>query len=81
MKRAILDWPFGDDVPQTSNRAELPAVIAALRFRYWPGEGFCTFVFATDSVYVVEGSSSWAGTGLRNGWTTSAGLAVKNGDL
>jgi ribonuclease HI len=73
--------PFGDDSLQTSNRAELRAVIAALRFRYWPGEGFRTFVVATDSEYAVEGSTNWARTWVRNGWTTSAGLAVKNRDL
>jgi ribonuclease HI len=52
--------PFGDDGPQTSNLAELRAVIAALRFRFWPGEGFRTFVVAADSEYVVEGATTWA---------------------
>jgi ribonuclease HI len=73
--------PFGDDAIQTSNRAELRAVIAAVRFRYWPGEGFRTLVIATDSEYVVEGSTQWARTWVRNGWVKQGGGAVKNKDL
>ncbi|PIG85502.1 hypothetical protein AARAC_011077 [Aspergillus arachidicola] len=33
------EGPTGEAHPQTSNRAELRAVIAALRFRFWTGEG------------------------------------------
>ncbi|KAJ4154118.1 hypothetical protein LMH87_010581 [Akanthomyces muscarius] len=78
--------PWGDDAIQTSNRAELRAVIAALRFRYWPGEGFSTAVIATDSEYVVEGSTQWAKTWVRNGWKTRGqrgtdSVNVKNKDL
>ncbi|KAH6842276.1 ribonuclease H-like domain-containing protein [Chaetomium sp. MPI-CAGE-AT-0009] len=73
--------PFGAAAAQTSNRAELRAVIAALRFRHWPGEGFRTFVVATDSEYVVEGATKWAKTWMENGWKTSAGNDVKNKDL
>jgi ribonuclease HI len=73
--------PFGDDGIQSSNRTELRAVIAALGFRYWPGEGFHTIVFATDSEYVVEGSTNWAKTWVENGWKTSKGTGVKNRDL
>ncbi|KAK4147295.1 RNase H domain protein [Dichotomopilus funicola] len=72
--------PFGDDAFQTSNRAELRAAIAALRFRHWPGEGFECLVIATDSEYVVEGATSWARKWFRNGWRTRAG-PVKNKDL
>ncbi|KAK4194086.1 RNase H domain protein [Triangularia verruculosa] len=49
--------PFGADGIQTSNLAELRAVIAALRFRHWPGEGFHTMVIATDSEYVRGGEA------------------------
>ncbi|KAK8071167.1 hypothetical protein PG997_011370 [Apiospora hydei] len=73
--------PFGDDAIQTSNRAELRAVIAALRFRHWAGENFHTAVIATDSEYVVEGSTVWAKTWVRNGWKTSGRAPVKNSDL
>ncbi|KIH89492.1 hypothetical protein SPBR_07596 [Sporothrix brasiliensis 5110] len=72
--------PFGDPHDQTSNRAELRAVIAALRFRYWPGEDFHTLVIATDSEYVVEGCTTWARTWIRNGWRTRLG-PVKNKDM
>ena len=73
--------PTGEVHPQTSNRAELRAVIAALRFRAWPGEGFNSLVIATDSEYVVEGVTSWVRGWLRRGWKTSMGAAVKNRDL
>jgi ribonuclease HI len=73
--------PFGDDGDQTSNRAELRAVIAALRFRHWTGEGFHTLVIATDSAYTAEGSTKWAKTWVKNGWTTHTGAEVKNKDL
>ena len=73
--------PFGDDGTQTSNRAELRAVVAALRYRHWGGEGFKTIVIATDSEYVVEGSTKWARTWVSNGWKTNAGADVKNKDM
>ncbi|QKX63302.1 uncharacterized protein TRUGW13939_10471 [Talaromyces rugulosus] len=72
--------PFGDPSLQTSNRAELRAVIAALRFRVWNGEGFRSIVIATDSEYVAEGATTWVRTWLKNGWNGRAG-PVKNKDL
>ncbi|BCS30180.1 uncharacterized protein APUU_80483A [Aspergillus puulaauensis] len=73
--------PTGERHPQTSNRAELRAALAALRFRFWPGEGFDTLVIATDSAYMVNGATSWIRGWARNGWKTSAGASVKNRDL
>ncbi|KAE8132728.1 ribonuclease H-like domain-containing protein [Aspergillus pseudotamarii] len=73
--------PTGEAHQQTSNRAELRAVIAALRFRFWTGEGFNNLVIATDSEYVVEGVTSWVRGWIRRGWKTSIGAAVKNRDL
>ncbi|KAE8150408.1 ribonuclease H-like domain-containing protein [Aspergillus avenaceus] len=73
--------PTGEAHPQTSNRAELRAVIAALRFRVWTGEGFDSLVIATDSEYVVEGATSWVRRWLQRDWKTSIGQAVKNRDL
>lgn len=72
--------PFGDDGLQTSNRAELRAVIAALRYQNWVGEGFHTVVVTTDSEYVVDGCTKWIRKWIRSGWkTTQAGGAdVKN---
>ncbi|KAI1073341.1 hypothetical protein LB507_011668 [Fusarium sp. FIESC RH6] len=73
--------PFGDDQSQTSNRAELRAIIGALGFRHWTGEGFTRLVFATDSEYVVKGATAWVSGWLRKGWKTSSGDRVKNRDL
>lgn len=73
--------PWGDYHEQTNNRAELRAVLAALRFRYWPGEGFNKLVIATDSEYVAKGATEWVLGWIRNGWRTSAGGAVRNRDL
>ncbi|SCO24419.1 unnamed protein product [Fusarium fujikuroi] len=73
--------PFGDDHSQTSNRAELRAIIGALSFRHWNGEGFTRLVFATDSEYVVKGATAWVSGWLRKGWKTSSGDRVKNRDL
>ena len=73
--------PFGDAGGQTSNRAEMRAVLAALRFRHWPGEGLRSLVIATDSEYVVEGATAWVRGWVRNGWRTRNGGAVKNRDL
>lgn len=75
------EGPTGKQHPQTSNRAELRAVIAALRFRFWTGEGFNSLVIATDSEYVVEGATKWVRTWLQNGWKTRLGASVKNKDL
>ena len=65
----------------TSNRAELRAVIAALRLRYWPGEGFSRIVIATDSEYVVRGICELVDNWQENGWRTSKGGPIKNKDL
>ncbi|KAI0466992.1 ribonuclease H-like protein [Xylaria cf. heliscus] len=73
--------PFGDASIQSSNRAELRAVIAALRLRHWPGEGFDTVVIATDSEYVTAGSTEWAKSWVQNGWKTAGKADVKNKDL
>ncbi|KAH6646102.1 ribonuclease H-like domain-containing protein [Truncatella angustata] len=73
--------PFGDDGIQSSNRAELRAVIAALRFRDWDVEGYYTIIIATDSAYVVQGCCKWVKTWIRHGWKTNARADVKNRDL
>lgn len=73
--------PTGKEHPQTSNRAELRAVIAACRYRVWIGEGFNKLVIATDSEYVVEGMTSWIQGWIQRGWKTSTGAPVKNRDL
>lgn len=73
--------PTGETHQQTSNRAELRAVIGALQYRAWHGEGFKTVVIATDSEYTVLGITGWVRGWLRRNWHTSAGKPVKNKDL
>ncbi|WQF75645.1 Putative ribonuclease H domain-containing protein [Colletotrichum destructivum] len=73
--------PDGKVYRHTSNRAELRAVIAALRYRVWQSEGFRNVVIATDSTYVVHGATVWAPAWIRKGWHLSTGEPVKNRDL
>ncbi|KAJ5975133.1 hypothetical protein N7481_008840 [Penicillium waksmanii] len=74
--------PTGEYHSQTKERADLRAVIGALRFRCWKGMENCSsLVIATDSTYVVEGITSWVIDWLNNGWTTQANTPVKNQDL
>ena len=86
-KELVCDFPLEKNGPtgllgrQTSNRAELRAVIGALKFRVWPGEGFHTIVIATDSELVVEGATTWVKTWKQNGWRTCNGTPVVNRDL
>jgi ribonuclease HI len=70
-----------DGNPQTSNRAELRAVLVSLTLRFWAGEGFSRIVLACDSEYVVKGISEWIFKWRMNGWKTSAGRPVVNQDL
>ena len=70
-----------DGHPQTSNRAELRAVLASLTLRFWAGEGFSRIVLACDSEYVVKGISVWIFKWRRNGWKTTTGNSVANQDL
>lgn len=65
----------------TSNRAELRAVIGALEFRAWWGEGWERIVIATDSEYVVNGATVWLRTWAARGWRTSGRTVVHNRDL
>ncbi|KAJ5711299.1 ribonuclease H-like domain-containing protein [Penicillium malachiteum] len=73
--------PQNDEHPQTSNRAELRAAIAACQFRAWTKEGFTTMVIATGSEYVVEGIMGWIRGWIRRDWKTTKGHLVKNRDL
>ena len=73
--------PTGTVHKQTSNRAELHAVIAALQYRFWFGEGYSRIVIATDSEYIVKGMTQWVQGWVRNGWVTNQKTAVKNRDL
>lgn len=73
--------PTGVRHEQTSNRAELRAVIGALAFREWQGEGWKRVVIATDSSYVVSGITEHIQTWLARDWLTAPGTPVTNRDL
>ena len=81
--------PTGSREKQTSNRAELRAVLAGLNwFRqqhtdliFWKPKDCAKLVIATDSIYVLDGATKWAKTWEANGWRSSNGDGVKNRDL
>ncbi|KAK2058086.1 ribonuclease H-like protein [Colletotrichum caudatum] len=73
--------PDGEEYRHSSNRAELRAVVAALRFRRWHDEGFKSLVIATDSSYVVDGATDWIRAWVEKGWRLPSGDPVKNRDL
>ncbi|KAJ9151752.1 hypothetical protein NKR23_g2940 [Pleurostoma richardsiae] len=73
--------PDGVDYAHTNNRAELRAVIGALSFRVWWGEGWEHLVVITDSEYVANYATGWMRTWAERGWHTAAGRPVKNRDL
>ncbi|KAF9871258.1 hypothetical protein CkaCkLH20_11179 [Colletotrichum karsti] len=73
--------PDGNKRPQTSNRAELRATIAALTFRKWCFDGVESIVVATDSVYVAEGATDWVEKWRWRDWSDRKGRPTKNRDL
>ncbi|KAJ5918604.1 ribonuclease H-like domain-containing protein [Penicillium verhagenii] len=73
--------PNWDRQVQTSNRAELRAVIGALQYKDWTEGGFNSMVIATDSEYVILGITSRVWGWVNNGWQTTEGLPVENRDL
>lgn len=60
--------PCGDIHRHTSNRAKLRAVIAALDFRPWYGEGWQSVVIVTDLEYVVFGATKWLPAWVQRRW-------------
>lgn len=79
--RVEIEGPTGEKHVQSSDRAELRAIIAALRFRHWVGEGFKTMVIATDSESIVEGITNRIVGWIQRGWKNPAWKPVKNRDL
>jgi ribonuclease HI len=83
--------PSGKHEKPTSNRAELRAVVAALRYfgtettetglEFWKPRDSAKLVIATDSTYVVNGATKWCKAWETNGWKKSNGASVKNQDL
>ncbi|KAI0407253.1 ribonuclease H-like domain-containing protein [Xylaria palmicola] len=80
IRRLEAMGPFGDPGIQDSNRAELRAIVGALRSRDWSSI-FDTLVIATDSAYVTTGATEWARNWIKKGWRTSAKKVVKNKDM
>ena len=81
--------PKGIPEEPTSNRAELRAVVAALRCigtgeaqnKSSTPKNQSKLVIATDSTYVTKGATRWGKRWETNGWKSSTGEAVKNRDL
>lgn len=77
--------PSGDLHKETSNRAELRAVIAALQFRDWSTDcnrSWRSVVIATDSEYVTIGATERIQRWENEGWILAGGYGkVKNTDL
>ncbi|KAJ5953341.1 ribonuclease H-like domain-containing protein [Penicillium verhagenii] len=73
--------PVGNVQAQTSNRAEMRAVIAALQHRDWTVGGFNSVVIATDSEYVTQGITDWVWDWMNNGWQTTQRGPAMNRDL
>ncbi|KAI1213244.1 ribonuclease H-like domain-containing protein [Annulohypoxylon truncatum] len=71
----------GQVYAHTNNRAELRAIIAALHFRTWWGEGWERIVMVTDSEYVSKGGTEWLRSWAGRNWRTSGGKQVANQDL
>lgn len=60
--------PTGERADHTSNRAKLRAVIGALQFREWGGEGWRRVVVLTDLEYVVWGATRWLPRWVARRW-------------
>uniref|UniRef100_F1LDK0 Ribonuclease H n=1 Tax=Ascaris suum TaxID=6253 RepID=F1LDK0_ASCSU len=65
--------------PPTNNRAELSAVITALRTAC--ERNFSRLIICTDSNLLIKSMNSWIKTWRKNGWKTANGGDVKNKDL
>lgn len=61
---------------QTSNRAELRAVIGYLQMRVWEAGGANRIVIATDSEYVVDGVCNWLDAWISRRWKNTKGRPI-----
>lgn len=71
--------PRGDVQRHTSNRAKLRAVLAALDFWPWHGEGWERIILVTDLEYVVYGATRWVPIWVKRRWRSTSGRRRKNG--
>ncbi|KHN74433.1 Ribonuclease H1 [Toxocara canis] len=65
--------------PPTNNRAELSAVITALKTAH--EKKLSRIIICTDSNLLIKSMNSWIDTWRKNGWKTANGGDVKNKDL
>lgn len=73
--------PWGLPHAQTIKRAQLRAVDAVLRYRFWSGERVKRLIIATDSDYVVDGITSDIRSWVVDGWVDKHGWMIVNTDL
>lgn len=77
----VFSFPLRDKRDATSNRAEMIAVLAAIRCRNWKAEGFSRLVIGTDSEWIVKGATMYVRKWQSKNWRTASGEPVKNRDL
>ncbi|GAB1316107.1 hypothetical protein MFIFM68171_06317 [Madurella fahalii] len=71
--RLEREGPNGERAEHTSNRAKLRAVIAALQFHTWAGEGWRRVVILTDLEYIVHGATAWLPRWVKRRWRKPGG--------
>ncbi|KAG0150241.1 hypothetical protein CROQUDRAFT_231281 [Cronartium quercuum f. sp. fusiforme G11] len=71
----------GQIYTHTNSRAELRAVLAALTYRTWWGEGWERIVVITDSEYVANHATGRLRNWAARGWRVASGKPVANKDL
>ena len=69
----------GSGVPSTNQRAELTALLEAIRFAL--GRKGETVTIYTDSMYAINCTSKWGPSWARKGWTRGSGEPLQNLDL
>ncbi|VDN54142.1 unnamed protein product [Dracunculus medinensis] len=67
------------DGPPTNNRAELMAVIVAVKQAV--NKGLSCIIIRTDSNLLIQSMNNWIKSWRLNGWKTANGQDVKNKDL
>jgi ribonuclease HI len=70
-----------DDQDQTNNRAELSAILLAVKTLEDRGELDCDLVIYSDSEYCINCLTIWITGWVNRGWKTAAGKDVLHQDL
>ncbi|KAK4448845.1 hypothetical protein QBC34DRAFT_425943 [Podospora aff. communis PSN243] len=79
--RLELQGPSEERRPETPDRAELRALIAAMRGCDWLSEGFSTLVIATSYTYVADSAGAQIKGWIENDLMTESGKEIDNFDL